>query len=147
MFGREAGYPSEIPKDYEVRGMTITSWFLPLLVIHDLYLIIHYYFFQITESRVDSVVMNEYVFEGLQDLEKTYTHVKKNVKQAQEKVANRKEKTGQNDNFEIGHRVILKNKMKEQHKGPKRAVDMLGPYVITELHGKCATLKNVGGKL
>lgn len=59
MFGREARYPSEVPKDYEV-----------------------------TTDKVENVARREQIFQGLSNQPETYLRVRENVKKSQSKIGN-----------------------------------------------------------
>ncbi|KAI4817633.1 hypothetical protein KUCAC02_011016 [Chaenocephalus aceratus] len=62
MFGREARYPSEVPKEYEI-----------------------------TEEKVSSLVQMEEVFEGLKKQEAVFAEVKSNITKSQNKIRKKKE--------------------------------------------------------
>ncbi|XP_033966349.1 uncharacterized protein [Pseudochaenichthys georgianus] len=116
MFGREARYPSEVPKEYEI-----------------------------TEEKVSSLVQMEEVFEGLKKQEAVFAEVKSNITKSQNKIRKKKE-GGQVDNFQVGDLVLQRNKRSEQRKGGKLDADMLGPFRILNIEGKVADLATKKGK-
>ncbi|XP_026021823.1 probable pathogenesis-related protein ARB_02861 [Astatotilapia calliptera] len=117
MFGREARYPSEIPKAYKV-----------------------------TEGMVTKLISNEDVCEGLKSQEVVYADVTKNVKTTQDKIRRGKAERGEEDGFQVGDMVLRKNVRQEQRKGGKLDADMLGPLRIVKLEGKSADLVSGKGK-
>ncbi|XP_033932867.1 uncharacterized protein [Pseudochaenichthys georgianus] len=118
MFGREARYPSEVPKEYLVK-----------------------------EDKVSRLVATEEIHEGLNKQKAVFTEVKKNMKRSQDNVRKRKVKKGQEDNFQVGDQVLRRNVRQEQRKGGKLDDDWLGPDTILELEGKKAVLAKGTTKL
>ncbi|XP_034054773.1 uncharacterized protein LOC117534630 isoform X2 [Gymnodraco acuticeps] len=109
MSGREARYPSEVPKEYLVK-----------------------------EEKVSRLVEMEEVHEGLKKQEAVFTEVKHNMKRSQDNVRKSKVKKGQEDNFQVGDQVLRRNVRQEQRKGGKLEDDWLGPFIILELEGEKA---------
>ncbi|KAF3845524.1 hypothetical protein F7725_008687, partial [Dissostichus mawsoni] len=103
MFGREARYPSEVPKEYKI-----------------------------TEEKVCSLVQREEVFEGLRKQEAVYAEVTTNMAKSQEKIRKRKHDHGQVDNFQVGDLVLKRNKSNPGHMGRRRKElwAKYGPYKI-----------------
>ncbi|XP_071060860.1 uncharacterized protein [Pseudochaenichthys georgianus] len=118
MFGREARYPSEVPKEYLVK-----------------------------EDKVSRLVATEEIHEGLNKQKAVFTEVNKNMKRSQDNVRKRKVKKGQEDSFQVGDQVLRRNVRQEQIKGGKLDDDWLGPYTILELEGKKAVLAKGTTKL
>ncbi|RXN10423.1 gag-pol fusion [Labeo rohita] len=80
MFGREARYPCEVPKDYEI-----------------------------CHGKVEAMVATEQLSEGLSDRRETMEAVKKNILNSQDKVRKRKMERGQEDNFVVGDKMTFLN--------------------------------------
>ncbi|KAF3851502.1 hypothetical protein F7725_013274, partial [Dissostichus mawsoni] len=120
MFGREARYPSEVPKEYVVRCSNVVI------------------LFKRQRREVSRLVEREEIYEGLKKQEAVFTEVKQNMKRSQDNVRKRRVKKGQEDNFQVGDQVLRRNVRQEQRKGGKLEDDWLGPYIILELEGKKA---------
>ncbi|XP_034054774.1 uncharacterized protein LOC117534630 isoform X3 [Gymnodraco acuticeps] len=118
MSGREARYPSEVPKEYLVK-----------------------------EEKVSRLVEMEEVHEGLKKQEAVFTEVKHNMKRSQDNVRKSKVKKGQEDNFQVGDQVLRRNVRQEQRKGGKLEDDWLGPFIILELEGEKAIVGKGAKKL
>ncbi|KAF3855802.1 hypothetical protein F7725_016525 [Dissostichus mawsoni] len=83
MFGREARYHSEVPKEYVVK-----------------------------EEKVSRLVEREEIYEGLKKQEAVFTEVKQNMKRSQDNVRKRKVKKGQEDNFQVLRRNVRQEQRK-----------------------------------
>uniref|UniRef100_A0AAV2KN59 Uncharacterized protein n=1 Tax=Knipowitschia caucasica TaxID=637954 RepID=A0AAV2KN59_KNICA len=68
-----------------------------------------------------------------------------NNSKSQQKRQQKRELTGQDDQFRVGDFVLVKNIRQEQRKGGKLERDMLGPFRIFSLDGKTASLKAPDG--
>ncbi|RXN15276.1 myosin-1 isoform X3 [Labeo rohita] len=117
MFGREARYPCEVPKDYEI-----------------------------CHGKVEAMVATEQLSEGLSDRRETMEAVKKNILNSQDKVRKRKMERGQEDNFVVGDKVLVRNVRQENRKGGTMDPDMLGPFTVVNIHDKIVDVVSKKGK-
>ncbi|KAM8913258.1 uncharacterized protein AB9W97_009521 isoform 2-T2 [Spinachia spinachia] len=98
----------------------------------------------ISEERIHLLMANEDVSTHTNNLKEVYHKVEANIAEMQEKVRKRKLAKGNDDSFVVGDKVLRKNIRGK--KGGKLETDMLGPYTIVNINGKCADPKTAEGK-
>ncbi|CAK6973112.1 uncharacterized protein LOC117460705 [Scomber scombrus] len=100
---------------------------------------------EITDEKVEKLVVTEVVCDVIQQLPRVYKEVQGNVIRSQKRVRERKEDRGQDDNFKPGDHVLMKNIWEQQRKGGKLEKDMLGPYEIMNITNKTTQLRLLTG--
>ncbi|XP_034541395.1 uncharacterized protein LOC117814249 [Notolabrus celidotus] len=100
----------------------------------------------ISEEQVNALTRNEDLCIRASQLKDIHAQVEANILDSQEKVRKRKMSKGEEDNFEVGDRVLRKNIRQEQRKGGKMEPDLLGPFAIVNIEGKSADLLQCNGR-
>ncbi|KAF4109768.1 hypothetical protein G5714_009020 [Onychostoma macrolepis] len=92
------------------------------------------------------MVATEQLSEGLTDRRETMEAVKLNISKSQDKVRKRKMERGQEDNFVVGDKVLVRNVRQENRKGGKMDPDMLGPFTVVKIEEKIVDVVSKKGK-
>ncbi|KAJ8011597.1 hypothetical protein DPEC_G00059910 [Dallia pectoralis] len=110
MFGREARYPSAVDEEYEV-----------------------------TDDKVNRLLCLEEISEGAHKRQSVYEDVKHNVKKSQDRVRNRKQEKGQEDNFTVGPYKVYSENMMDLAPGKELETEVVNAYlcIVGRRTGAC----------